>query len=240
MRFGAFVAYGSSAYWVKATGGNDVRGEEKSKWRQLPAFLNSNIMGISLQAFAKINRQAARAPSTDLMAAERPKAPGVILGIDPALRRTGFGVIRALRQSLVCVEAGTIQCSAKWHHSQCLLTISDTLDELIRSAAPEICVVEGLFFAKNLKTALIMGQVRGACIVSASRAGLPVYEIAARKVKQAIVGYGGAQKIAVAKMVERLLSLESTPSPDAADALALALAFALESQSPLAKPTGRI
>lgn len=197
-------------------------------------------MGISLQAFAKRSQRVAHASSTNLTAAERPKTPGVILGIDPALRCTGFGVIRALKQSLVYVEAGTIQCSAKWHHSQCLLTISETLDELIRRTTPEICVVEGLFFAKNLKTALIMGQARGSCIVSASRAGLPVYEIAARKVKQAIVGYGGAQKIAVAKMVERLLSLESTPSPDAADALALALAFALESQSPLAKPTGRI
>lgn len=197
-------------------------------------------MGVSLQAFAKKRQRVARASSTDLTAAERPKAPSVILGIDPALRCTGFGVIRTLGQSLVCVEADTIQCSAKWHHSQCLLTISETLDEVIRRTAPEVCVVEGLFFAKNLKTALIMGQVRGACIVSASRAGLPIYEIAARKVKQAIVGYGGAQKIAVAKMVERLLSLESTPSPDAADALALALAFALESQSPLAKPPGRI
>ena len=197
-------------------------------------------MSISLQALTNRNQRRAHAASTDLPAAERPKAPVVILGIDPALRRTGFGVIRALKQSLVCVESGTIQCPAKWHHSQCLLAISNTLDEVIRRTAPEVCVVEGLFFAKNLKTALIMGQARGACMVSAGRAGLPVYEIAARKVKQAIVGYGGAQKIAVAKMVERLLSLDHTPRPDAADALALALAFALESQSPLAKPIGRI
>lgn len=196
-------------------------------------------MSISSQAFTNRNQQLAHA-ATDLTAAERPKAPVVILGIDPALRRTGFGVIRALKQSLVCVESGTIQCPAKWHHSQCLLAISNTLDEVIRRTAPEVCVVEGLFFAKNLKTALIMGQARGACMVSAGRAGLPVYEIAARKVKQAIVGYGGAQKIAIAKMVERLLSLDHTPRPDAADALALALAFALESQSPLAKPIGRI
>lgn len=197
-------------------------------------------MGISSQAFAKMNQRPTHAPSTGLTAAERPKASVVILGIDPALRRTGFGVIRALRQTLVCVEADTIQCPAKWRLSQCLLAISDTLDEIIRRTAPEVCVVEGLFFAKNLKTALIMGQARGACMVSAGRAGLPVHEIAARKVKQAIVGYGGAQKIAVAKMVERLLSLDRTPSPDAADALALALAFALESQSQLAKPILRI
>ena len=197
-------------------------------------------MSISSQAFTNRNQRRAHAAATDLTAAERPKAPVVILGIDPALRRTGFGVIRALKQSLVCVESGTIQCPAKWHHSQCLLSISNTLDEVIRRTAPEVCVVEGLFFAKNLKTALIMGQARGACMVSAGRAGLPVYEIAARKVKQAIVGYGGAQKIAVAKMVKRLLSLDHTPRPDAADALALALAFALESQSPLAKPIGRI
>jgi len=89
-------------------------------------------------------------------------------------------------------------------------------------------VVEGLFFAQNLKTALIMGEARGASLVAAGEAGLAIYEIAPRKVKQAIVGYGAAQKLAVAKMVQRMLNLAELPAPDAADALALALAHAQE------------
>jgi len=85
--------------------------------------------------------------------------------------------------------------------------------------------VEGLFYAQNYKTALIMGEARGAALVAAAEGGLELCEIAPRKVKQSIVGYGGAQKLAVAKMVQRMLNLAETPEPDAGDALALALAF---------------
>lgn len=88
--------------------------------------------------------------------------------------------------------------------------------------------MEGLFYAQNLQTALIMGEARGASICTVAEAGLDIYEIAARKVKQAIVGYGAAQKLAVAKMVQRMLRLSEPPEPDAADALALALAYGHE------------
>ncbi|HYV32314.1 MAG TPA: crossover junction endodeoxyribonuclease RuvC, partial [Candidatus Binatia bacterium] len=93
-----------------------------------------------------------------------------------------------------------------------------------------VCVIEGLFYAQNLQTALIMGEARGASLVAVAEAGLEIYEIAPRKVKQAIVGYGAAQKTAVAKMVQRLLHLAEPPGPDAADALALALTYAHENQ----------
>ena len=138
------------------------------------------------------------------------------------------------------LDSGTIVCPRTWPHSRCLLKIFEGLSDAIQAHSPEVCVIEGLFFAKNSKTALVMGQARGACMVAASRAGLPIYEIAARKVKQAIVGFGGAQKIAVAKMVERMLELKETPSPDAGDALALAMTFTLESRSRIAKPIERI
>ncbi len=202
-------------------------------------------MGISPKAFAELNQRLAEAPSRS----EKPVAgaliqpaddPISILGIDPSLRGTGYGVIQCHGQRLTFTAADTIKCPPKWSHSQCLLQIADILADVIREHQPGYCVVEGLFFAKNLKTALVMGQARGACIVSASRAGLPIYELAARKVKQAIVGYGGAQKIAVAKMVQRLLALEDVPAPDAADALALAIAFNMESRSHVAKPINRI
>jgi crossover junction endodeoxyribonuclease RuvC len=106
------------------------------------------------------------------------------------------------------------------------LRIFESLRDVARKHQPTICVVEGLFFAQNLQTAIVMGSARGAALVAMAGAGLEIYEIAPRKVKQAIVGYGAAQKLAVAKMVQRMLRLTELPEPDAADALALALAHA--------------
>lgn len=204
-------------------------------------------MGISPKAYETLTRRVAEKtaspPSSLNSSPPHPKAkegPVCILGIDPSLRGTGFGVIQAKGQNMTYVDAGTIHCPRNWRHSNCLLSISETLSDVIQKHSPEVCVVEGLFFAKNSKTALVMGQARGACIVAVSRFGLPIYEIAARKVKQAIVGFGGAQKIAVSKMVERMLKLSSTPQPDAGDALALAMTFSLETRSQIAKPIERI
>src|SRR5205807_3528494 len=106
---------------------------------------------------------------------------------------------------------------------RCLVKISQTLRDVLKQFRPEVCVVEGLFYAQNLQTALIMGEARGAALAAVAEAGLEIYELAPRKVKQAIVGYGAAQKLAVGKMVQRLLRLPQAPAPDAADALALAL-----------------
>jgi crossover junction endodeoxyribonuclease RuvC len=102
------------------------------------------------------------------------------------------------------------------------------LRDVLRKYQPTVCAVEGLFFAQNLRTAIVMGEARGAALAVIAEAGLEIYEIAPRKVKQAIVGYGAAQKLAVAKMVQRMLQLAEPPAPDAADALALALAHAQE------------
>jgi crossover junction endodeoxyribonuclease RuvC len=107
--------------------------------------------------------------------------------------------------------------------------ISQSLRDILKTHRPTVCVVEGLFYAQNLQTALIMGEARGASLAAVAEAGLEIYEIAPRKVKQAIVGYGAAQKLAVAKMVQRLLQLPEPPQADAADALAIALAYGEES-----------
>ena len=152
----------------------------------------------------------------------------VILGVDPSLRGTGFGVIRYLKRQPVALAHGTISCPAAWPHSRCLVKIAQTLRDVLRAHQPTVCVVEGLFFAQNLQTAILMGEARGAAMTVVAEASLEIYEIAPRKVKQAIVGYGAAQKLAVAKMVQRLLNLTKPPEPDAADALALALAHAQE------------
>jgi crossover junction endodeoxyribonuclease RuvC len=100
--------------------------------------------------------------------------------------------------------------------------------------------VEGLFYAQNLQTAIIMGEARGAALAAIAESGIEIVEIATRKVKQAIVGYGAAQKIAVAKMVQRMLALNEVPEPDAADALALALTHAQEHRRHVLHPPKRI
>ena len=161
------------------------------------------------------------------------KGPQIILGIDPSLRGTGYGVIDTSKQTPKTLAQGTIKCPSDWSMSRCFLEISNTIESVINDTAPTVAAIEGLFFAQNIKTALVMGQARGAALTTITKAGLDSFEIAPRKVKQAIVGFGGAQKEAVAKMVQTRLGLSSIPSPDAADALAIALAFSQSTSSPI-------
>ncbi len=164
----------------------------------------------------------------------------VILGIDPSLRGTGYGVLQVDRKQARVLAQGTIKASPNWERSRCLVQITHALRDIIQRFRPGVCVVEGLFYAQNIQTALIMGEARGASLVAAGEAGLEIYELAPRKVKQAIVGYGAAQKPAVAKMVQRRLGLSEVPSPDAADALALALTYAQENGRYSLAPPRRI
>jgi len=156
------------------------------------------------------------------------QANQIVLGIDPSVRGTGYGVIRLTKPRPEVLAFGSIVSPASWERSRCLMKIAQTLRDVLKQHRPSVCVMEGLFYAQNLQTALIMGEARGASLATIAEAGLEIYEIAPRKVKQAVVGYGAAQKIAVAKMVQRMLNLPETPQADAADALAVALAFAQE------------
>ena len=189
-------------------------------------------MGISLQQFKQMkervadHRPRAATPVLDPSARSAADVHQVLLGLDPSLRGTGYGVIRLDRPHPVALAHGTIVCAAAWPHSRCLANISQGIRDVLRRFQPNVCVVEGLFFAQNLQTAIVMGEARGAALAAIAEAGLEIYELSPRKVKQAIVGYGAAQKLAVAKMVQRTLHLSEPPSPDAADALALALAHA--------------
>ena len=163
----------------------------------------------------------------------------IILGVDPSLRGTGFGIIRLAKPFPETLTHGTISCPQNWERSRCFAKISRMLRDILKKHQPTVCVVEGLFFAQNIKTAIIMGEARGAALAVIAEFGIEIFEIAPRKVKQAIVGHGAAQKSAVAKMVQRLLNLDKLPEPDAADALALALTHARENSrynlSPLKK-----
>jgi crossover junction endodeoxyribonuclease RuvC len=189
-------------------------------------------VGISVQQFermkARLNGKPARKFSSPATRHTPSAAKKIILGIDPSVRGTGYGVIQSGGPHPVALAYGTIACPRDWERSRCLAKISQTLRELLREHQPTVCVVEGLFFVQNLKTAIIMGEARGAAMAAVAESGIEILEIATRKVKQAIVGYGAAQKIAVAKMVQRMLNLAELPAPDAADALALALANAQE------------
>ena len=164
----------------------------------------------------------------------------VILGLDPSLRGTGYGIIRLTKPIPQTLAHGTISCPPGWERSRCLVKIVQELRQVLKAHAPAVCVVEGLFYAQNLQTALIMGEARGAALSAVAEAGLEIFELAPRKVKQAIVGYGAAQKSAVGKMVQRLLRLAEPPSPDAADALALALAHAQEQGRYSLSPAKRV
>ena len=200
----------------------------RNSWlRRRPRVCQGARVGISPKQFEQLQSRVSGARRRT--AAGVPEAPAparthqVILGVDPSLRGTGFGVIRAAKPQPVTLAHGTITCPAGWERSRCLAKIHATLRDVIREHQPTVGIVEGLFFAQNLQTAIIMGEARGAALVAMAEAGLEIFEVAPRKVKQAIVGYGAAQKVAVAKMVQRMLQLAELPEADAADALALAL-----------------
>jgi crossover junction endodeoxyribonuclease RuvC len=178
------------------------------------------------QRVGSAKRRANAAPADAPMPDAEMFAGGVLLGIDPSLRGTGFGVIQMAGRTPQALEFGVIRCAAAWSRTRCLAEIARTFRALLERHSPAACCVEGLFYAQNPQTALIMGEARGAALAVVAERGVPVFEIAPRRAKLAIAGYGAAQKSAVAKMVQRLLGLDAPPQADAADALALALAFA--------------
>lgn len=148
-----------------------------------------------------------------------------ILGIDPGLRITGFGVIDKVGQQLHYVASGCIKTPAG-DLPERLKVILSSLGEVIAQHKPDQAAVEKVFVNVNPQSTLLLGQARGAAICAAVLANLPVGEYTALQVKQAVVGNGHAEKEQVQLMVQRLLKLSGTPSPDAADALACAICHA--------------
>jgi crossover junction endodeoxyribonuclease RuvC len=148
-----------------------------------------------------------------------------ILGIDPGLRITGFGVIDKQGQQLHYVASGCIRTPDGELPGR-LKVILDSLREVIELHQPQLAAVEKVFVNVNPQSTLLLGQARGAAICAAVSAELPVAEYTALQVKQSVVGNGHADKEQVQAMVTRLLKLSGTPSPDAADALACAICHA--------------
>ncbi len=150
----------------------------------------------------------------------------VIFGLDPSLRSTGYGIIRAEGRDLRALAYGVIKNPDKVLPSRCLIAIREKVTDLIQQYKPDSAAVEGIIYLQNYQTAITLGAARGAALLALAEAGLPIYEYAPRRVQAAATGRGGAQKAQVGFMMRALLGLTENPPPDAADALALALTHA--------------
>ena len=149
--------------------------------------------------------------------------PTRVLGIDTSLRSTGIGVVEARGNRMTAVEFSTLRMPQRAPMSACLSNLLRGIGEVLARCAPDAVAIEGGFFFKNAATAMILGQARGVAIAACAQKTVPVYEYAPRRVKQAVVGFGGASKEQVQKMVASLLGLQDAPPEDASDALALAI-----------------
>jgi len=149
----------------------------------------------------------------------------LVIGIDPGTAITGYGLVSEQSDgSLKIVDYGTVLTSAETPMSDRLLTLYTQLKTILLLHRPEGAAVEKLFFQKNVRTAISVGQARGVALLALAESGLPVQEYTPLEIKQAVVGYGGADKSQVQQMVAVLLGLEQIPTPDdAADALAVAI-----------------
>lgn len=146
-----------------------------------------------------------------------------IIAIDPSLRSSGFAVMEKNGGKFSTLEYGVVKNPPKLLPSGCLVAIRERIAALIAQHKPECAVFEGVIFVQSHRTAITLGAARGAAVLAAAEQGLPIYEYAPRRVKQSVVGRGGAQKQQVSFMVRLLLGLTETPVPDAADALAVGL-----------------
>jgi crossover junction endodeoxyribonuclease RuvC len=147
----------------------------------------------------------------------------VTLGIDPGTARLGYGVIRGADPA-ESLEFGIVETKAQQDMPSRLLQLHDELLALIRDYRPEVMVVEKLFFSRNVTNAISVGQARGVAMLTAAESGIPVVEYTPAEVKQAVAGYGNADKAQIQEMVRLILGLDELPQPDdAADALAVAI-----------------
>jgi len=146
-----------------------------------------------------------------------------IIAIDPSLRSTGFAIMEKTNGKVRTVEYGTIRNQPALLPSGCLVAIHERMRELIEAHQPECAACEAVIYVQSYRTAITLGTARGAALLAAAGRGLPIYEYAPRRVKQCVVGRGGADKGQVGFMVRALLGLTETPPADAADALAIGL-----------------
>lgn len=161
--------------------------------------------------------------------------PRLVIGVDPGLAITGYGLVHEdSRGELERVDHGVITTSSEQTDPDRLLFIYKQLKAVIDRYQPDSCAVEKLFMQRNVKTAIRVGQGRGAALIALASKDMPLREYTPSEIKQAVVGYGKADKIQVQEMVKLLLNMEKIPQPDdAADALAVAICHLHSSRHPL-------
>lgn len=148
----------------------------------------------------------------------------IILGIDPGIADTGYGVISASGNTLALIEYGSIKTHKSLPLPERLQQLHQELYRLVNKHQPEVAVIEQLFFCNNAKTALIVGQARGVILLAVQSAKIKILELTPLQVKQGLTGYGSADKKQMQQMVKVILNLDAVPKPDdAADALAMAI-----------------
>jgi len=148
----------------------------------------------------------------------------IIVGFDPGLADTGWGVIEDQGGKLICLAYGSIKTPAKTETSERLETIYKKTEEILKKYNPELVAIEKLFFSRNVTSALLVGQARGVVLLAIEQAHLPLIEFTPNQVKQAVSCYGAAGKAQIQKMVKMILKLKEIPKPDdAADGLAIAI-----------------
>lgn len=157
----------------------------------------------------------------------------IVLGLDPGLATTGYGFVQAGDKSEPSlVTCGVVRTPSDRDHADRLAILSDALRQLIQTHDPDEAAVEELYFSKNVKTALTVGEARGVLNLTLHRCGLPIRDYNPTSIKKTVAGHGEADKTAMKQSVQRDLSLDAVPSPaDAADALAVALCHTYRSQS---------
>lgn len=148
----------------------------------------------------------------------------IILGVDPGIADTGYGIIKSEGSRLTCLSYGSIKTDKKLNLIDRLEILHIKLDKIIKEYKPDLVSIEQLFFNKNVRTALIVGQARGVALLTFKENGLKIVEYTPSQAKSAVSSYGKASKMQVQKMVKLILNLDKIPQPDdAADALALAI-----------------
>ena len=163
-----------------------------------------------------------------------------VFGVDPGSVRTGYGCVETDGTRHRLVTCGALAPPATASFPDRLRAIHDGLLALITAAAPDCVVIENLFHAKNVRSALTLGHARGVAMLAAVEAGRPVFEYTPAEIKVAVVGYGRAEKTQLQQMVKLLLGLDTVPSPhDAADALAIAICHAHASGGAIVQPARR-
>ena len=147
-----------------------------------------------------------------------------VLGIDPGIRTTGFGIIDSNINRLSLIACGTINPKVKDSLPLRLNHLFEEVDSIINKFSPDVFAIEDMFYSKNVKTAMILGQARGAMIIAAAQANINIFEYAPRKVKMSVCGNGGASKEQVQYMVMKILNLKDIPGTmDVSDAIAVGI-----------------